>query len=119
MKIGAFSAISNIFVIFFLFTNSHAATFSDTTQTDTAQTQIIESDTSTTYTHVDVVVETEWGDPEKNDDVTAEVEFKDGKPVHIVFMGARHKKCEISLMEGMQVKIYDHKTGKLLKTYKG
>lgn len=119
MKISALSVVSIIFVFFFLFTNSHAATFSDTTQTDTTQPQIIESDTSITYTHVDVVVETEWGDPEKNEDVTAEVGFKDGKPDHVIFMGARHKKCEISLMEGMQVKIYNHKTGKLLKTYKG
>ena len=118
MKLSAFSFLLTVF-IFFYCNRVEAATFSDTTQTDTTQTQIVQSDTSITYTHVDVVVETEWGDPEKNEDVTAEVGFIDGKPDHVVFMGARHKKCEISLMEGMTVKIYNHKTGKLLKTYKG
>jgi type 1 fimbria pilin len=118
MKVSAFSFLLTVF-IFFCCNRAEAATFSDTTQTDTAQTQIIQSDTSTTYTHVDVVVETEWGGPEKNEDVTAEVGFKDGKPDHVVMRGVRYKQCEITLMEGMTVKIYNHKTGKLLKTYKG
>lgn len=118
MKLSAFSFLLTVFILFCC-NRGAAATFSDTTQTDTTQTQIIQSDTSITYTHVDVVVETEWGDPEKNEDVTAEVGFKDGKPDHVVIMGARHKKCEVTLMEGMTVKIYNRKTGKLLKTYKG
>jgi hypothetical protein len=118
MKLTAFSFFLTVFILFCC-NRADAATFSDTTQIDTTGTQIIQSDTSTTYTHVDVIVETEWGDPEKNEDVTAEVGFKDGKPDHVVMMGARHKKCEVTLMEGMKVKIYDRKTGKLLKTYKG
>lgn len=118
MKLTAFSFFLTVFILFCC-NHAEAATFSDTTQTDTTQTQIVQSDTSTIYTHVDVVVETEWGEPERNDNVTAEVGFKDGKPDHVVIMGARHKQCEISLMEGMKVKIYDHKSGKLLKTYKG
>lgn len=118
MKLTAFSFFLTVFILFCC-NRAGAASQTDTTQTDTTRTQIIQSDSSTTYTHVDVVVETEWGNPEKNENVTAEVVFKNGKADYVAMTGKRYKKCEITLMEGMKVKIYERKTGKLLKTYKG
>ena len=119
MKTCAFSAVSIILAVFFLITTSHAATFSDTTQVDTSKQQIIESDTSITYTKVDVLVQSDWGDPEKTEDAIADIILENGTPAKVIIRGVQHKTCEVTLMAGLTVKIYDHKTGKLLRTIKG
>jgi archaellum component FlaG (FlaF/FlaG flagellin family) len=119
MKMSAFLLLFIIFIITLFIATSSAETLSDTTRIDTSKQQIIESDTSIIYTKVDVLVQSDWGDPEKTEDVMAEIIMKDGKPVKVIFKGVRHKTCEVTLMAGLTVKIYDHKAGKLLKTVKG
>lgn len=118
MKLSAFLLLF-VLVLMVFFNVIAFAAVSDTTQTDTTQTQVIESDTTIVFTHVDVVVETEWGEPEKNENTTAELILKDGKAEKLIFMGEQHKKCEVTVMEGLTIKIYNRKTGKLIKTIKG
>ncbi len=90
--------------------------FSAPPQEDTTKTTVIETDSVVTYHHVDVLVEAEWGEPEKNEDVTAEVIMKNKEAEKIILSGGDYKTCEVSLIEGIVVKIYNHKTGKLIKT---
>lgn len=97
---------------------ARAGAISDTTATDTTETQVVESDTNVVYTNVDVLVESDWSKPERTDRVAVEILFKNKKPDKVLMRGAGYKMCEITLMEGMTVKIYNHKTGKLVKTYK-
>ena len=95
-----------IFLIVF-FNSSAGANFQqDTTKADSAD-----------YTHADVVVTTEWSGTEKNTDVSVYIEYKDNKP-SVLLMIKEHQRCEIILISGVSAKIYDHKTGKLLKTFK-
>jgi hypothetical protein len=87
-------------------TSVHAYFAQDTTKADSAD-----------YTHADVVVTTEWSGTEKNSDVSVYIEYKDKKPSTLLMI-KEHKRCEIILMPGVTAKIYDNKTGKLLKTFK-
>ncbi|MCK6622704.1 MAG: hypothetical protein HUU32_18660 [Calditrichaceae bacterium] len=97
---------------------ARAGVLSDTTRADTTETQVVESDTNVVYTNVDVVVESDWSKPERTERVSVEILFKNKKPDKVLMKGAGYKMCEITLMEGMTVKIINHKTGKLIKTYK-
>lgn len=102
----------------FAVASAHAGVLSDTTRVDTTETRVVESDTNAVYTNVDVVVESDWSKPERTERVSVEILFKNKKPDKVLMKGAGYKLCEITLMEGMAVKIYNHKTGKLIKTYK-
>ena len=106
------------FVLIFLagfFTAVNAGVRSDTSETVTAVADTVEQ--APDFTGVDVVVETEWSDPEKNENVDVFVDLK-GKHPHIVMQEVDHKLCEVRILKGVVIKIYDHKTGKLMKTYK-
>jgi hypothetical protein len=97
-------------------TSQSNATKPDTTETvtsiaDTAKEEVPD------FTGVDVVVETEWSDPEKNANVDVFVNLKDKHP-HILIREVDHKLCEIRILKGVVIKIFDHSTGKLLKTYR-
>jgi hypothetical protein len=97
-------------------TSQSNATKPDTTETvtsiaDTAKEEVPD------FTGVDVVVETEWSDPEKNENVDVFVNLKDKHP-NIVMREVTHKLCEVRILKGVVIKISDHSTGKLLKTFK-
>ena len=68
------------------------------------------------FDNVDVVVETEWGTSEKTEGVDVLVLFNNEKPTGLVLAKKRVKLSEVMLVEGVVVKLYDHDTGKLLKT---
>lgn len=106
------------FVLIFLigfFAAANAGVRSDTSETVTAVADTVE-EVHPDFTGVDVVVETEWSEPEKNVNVDVFVSLKDKHP-HIVMKEVDHKLCEVRILKGVVIKIYDHKTGKLLKTY--
>lgn len=92
----------------------------DTTQTDTTKADTAKIDTpkekAPDFTNVDVVVETEWGTSDKTEDVNVFVYLNAEHP-HLALSENKHKKCELRIMKGIVIKIYDRKTGKLLKTY--
>lgn len=69
------------------------------------------------YKGVNVVVETEWSDPEKINKVDVYVEYEKNQPNKLLLQG-ENRKCEIILISGMDVKIIDPASGKLLKIFK-
>ena len=78
---------------------------------------VLFADEDIEYTNVNVVMETEWGEPEEviNVDVVV-LSLTDGTK-QIVLFRKFNKIMEISIIEGVKVKILDTDTGKLLKTY--
>ena len=64
---------------------------------------------------VDVVVETAWGTTDKIESVDVLVLFKNQKPTGLVMARDRQKISEVTLVEGVVVKLLDHQTGKVLK----
>jgi len=114
----------HLFIIMLLmaqFPYTSANCQNDKTKLDTSETVTAIADTVNEerpdFTNVDVLVETEWSDPEKNVNVDVFVNLKDKYP-HIVMREMDHKLCEVRILKGVVIKILDHKTGKLLKTYK-
>jgi hypothetical protein len=87
----------------------------DTTKTDTAKIDTIK-EKAPDFTNVDVVVETEWGTSEKTENVNVFVYLEAEHP-HITMSENKHKQCELRIIKGITIKIYDRKTGKLLKSY--
>jgi hypothetical protein len=83
----------------------------DTTQADSL------SKVKPDFENVNVLVETEWGTTDKRDAVDVYVKMKGKKPVEIEMMKDAHEKCSITLMPGVIVKIFDPKSGRLLKKY--
>jgi len=71
-----------------------------------------------TYTHVDVILETDWSAPEKNEDVNVFIKKENNIPVSIIILREEHDDCEILIIPGAVIKIIDHNTGKLLKTFR-
>ena len=70
------------------------------------------------YEHVDVVIDYGWGDPERLNDVHAEAILIYKKATKVVVEMPGHKgQLTVALIHGVKVRIYDHRTGKLLKTY--
>ena len=69
------------------------------------------------YTNVNVVMETEWSDPEEvaNVDVVV-LSLTDGTK-QVVLFRKFNKIMEITIIDGVKVKVHDADTGKLLKTY--
>ena len=67
---------------------------------------------------VDVVIETDWGTSEKTESVDVLVVNVNDEPVQLILAKKKKKISEISIMEGVVIKIFDHDTGELLKTYR-
>ncbi|HQU73316.1 MAG TPA: hypothetical protein PKV71_11400 [Calditrichia bacterium] len=74
--------------------------------------------TIVSYDHVDVVIDYGWGDPERISNVHAEVILLFKKATKVVIdMPLDQGKYTIALIHGVKVHLYDHSTGKLIKTY--
>jgi len=71
------------------------------------------------FTNVDVVVECEWSpEPIKSESVNVVEITKNEKPVSLILMKGLKKESELSIIKGVTIKVFDHDSGKLLKTYK-
>ncbi len=70
------------------------------------------------FENVDVVIETDWGTSEKTESVDVLVVNVNDEPVQIILAKKKKKVSEISIMEGVVIKIYNHDTGELLHTYR-
>lgn len=106
--------LSILTIVFLLFIT--ALTFaqsSDTTQNDN------EKKSKHQFKNVDVEIIYAWGEKEKSEDVDADVNYKQKKPESITIYTGAHKSCDIFIRGGVVIKIYDHKTRKLLKTFRG
>lgn len=97
------------------FSYTSAYSQSDTTIADTTKIDTINGK-APAFTNVDVVVETEWGTSEKTENVKVYV-FLEAKYPHLIMTENKHKQCELRIVKGITIKIYDRKTGKKLKTY--
>ncbi len=111
MKLFALTFIS--LIALFSYTNANSQT--DTTKADTAKIDTVKGK-APAFTNADVMVETEWGTSEKTENVKVFV-FLEAKHPHLILMENKHKQCELRIVKGITIKIYDRKTGKLLKTY--
>jgi len=69
------------------------------------------------YTDVNVVMETEWTDPEQVNNVDVVVLALSDGTKQIVLFRKYEKIMEISVIDGVKVKIFDSDNGKLLKTF--
>jgi hypothetical protein len=78
---------------------------------------ILFADEDLEYTNVNVIMETEWSEPEEviNVDVIV-LQMTDGTK-QIVLFRKFNKIMEITVLDGVKVKVIDADTGKLLKTY--
>ena len=70
------------------------------------------------YTDVNVTVNTEWGSSDNFEGVNVYVVMKNGKTDELIMSKEAHQECCIKLISGVEVKIFDPKTGKVLKRYK-
>lgn len=106
-----------VMIIFSIFLSSDkavsASTYANSIDTDTTKTN------KTEYRNVDVQVKTDWGWLEKFEDVNAELKNKNRKPCKIIIMKKEdeRKQCEIQILEGVNIGIFDHDSGKLLMNY--
>jgi len=71
-----------------------------------------------TYKNVDVVIETDWAEPDKSENVDVIIKSGDKKTTGLIIIYRDFQRCEITLIPGIVVRIYAHKTGKLIKTLK-
>ncbi|RMG20667.1 MAG: hypothetical protein D6732_28495 [Methanobacteriota archaeon] len=78
-----------------------------------------EKKASPQYKNVDVEVVYPWGEKEAQTNVDAQVTYKNKKPHCIIIYKGVRKDCDIFIRGGVVVKIYDHQSRKLLKTFKG
>jgi len=69
------------------------------------------------YENVDVVIETAWGTTEKTESVDVLVVNVNDEPAQLILARKKQKLSEISLMDGVVIKIYNHDNGELIKTY--
>jgi hypothetical protein len=69
------------------------------------------------FENVDVVIETAWGTTEKTESVDVLVVNVNDEPAQLILARKKQKLSEISLMDGVVIKIYNHDTGELIKTY--
>jgi len=70
------------------------------------------------FKSVDVVIETEWNTTEKTENVNV-VEIKDkDKTFGITLVKEFRPVSEVTLIKGIEIKIFDHESGKLLHSYK-
>ena len=75
------------------------------------------SDEDLEYTNVNVRLETEWADPEEVQNVDVVVLALSDGSKQIVLFRKYEKIMEITVIDGVKVKIFDADNGKLLKTY--
>jgi hypothetical protein len=68
------------------------------------------------FVGADVVILSDWGEPDTTLNANVFVNLKDEYP-HITMKQGKGRQCEVRIMKGITIKILDHKTGKLLKTY--
>jgi hypothetical protein len=111
MKMQLFIII--LLMALFSYTNAYDQTEkikTDSTEIDTVKGKIPE------FNNVDVVTETEWGASERIENATVFI-FLEAKHPHLLIKENKHKRCELRIVKGLTIKIYDHKSGKLLKTY--
>jgi len=109
----------NLFILICLIAvaaQSYGQTVSDTTKAvtvteDTAK--IVQPD----FVGAEVVVVSDWGEPDTTFNANVFVNLNDKHP-HITMKQGKGRQCEVRIMKGITIKILDHKTGKLLKTYK-
>lgn len=69
-----------------------------------------------TYTNVDVEIKYDWNGAEYFKDVNVWDKTQNEKP-HLVISHKDRGCCEILILEGVRVTIYDHNTGKTLNVY--
>jgi hypothetical protein len=69
------------------------------------------------YENVDVVMEMAWSDAIKTVGVNVVVISHNEEPVQLVLMKKKQKVCEITLMDGVVVKVYNHESGELVATF--
>ncbi len=69
------------------------------------------------FKNVNVVVEYEWKDSETLEKVDVYLHL-DAKEPNVELIASEFRKCEISIIDGIVLKIFDSQTGKLLKTIK-
>jgi len=111
MKLQTFALISLI-VLFSYSTNGQT----DTTKVYSTQIDTVK-EVSPDFIGVDVIVESEWGEPDTTLNANVFAYLEDKHP-HITMKQGKGRQCEVRIMKGITIKILDHKTGKLLKTYK-
>lgn len=94
---------------------ANAQAVSDTTKAITVTedtVKIVKPD----FTGADVIVTSDWGEPDTTLNADVFVNLKDQHP-HITMKRGKGRQCEVRIMKGITIKILEHKTGKLLKTY--
>jgi len=69
------------------------------------------------YTNVNVVLETEWMEPEEVNNVDVVILALSDGSKQIVLFRKYEKIMEITVIEGVKVKIFDADNGKLLRTF--
>ena len=72
----------------------------------------------TDYKNVDVFIECDWGENDTMEQVSVMDKSGDKKP-RLIIIGQDWTRQELYLIEGIVVRIFDHKNHKLLKTYIG
>jgi len=70
-----------------------------------------------TYENVDVVLELAWSDADTTVAVNVIVVKLNEEPVQIVLLRKKTKLNEITLIDGVVVKVYNHENGQLLATF--
>jgi hypothetical protein len=69
------------------------------------------------YENVDVVMELAWSDAVTTEAVDIIVITHNEEPVQVVLLRKKKKLTEITLMDGVVVKVYNHENGELLATF--
>lgn len=112
---GKLSCLFNLSVVIFLVsmvTDLIAALPPDSIKT----TQPV-IDTTLVYPNVDVTIETDWGDPEKIEKVNLEINYVNDQPVSLHYHDELNEKIDIRIIGGMKIRIVDHDTRVLIKTF--
>jgi hypothetical protein len=78
---------------------------------------LVSADGDLEYTNVNVVLETEWMEPEEVNNVDVVVLALSDGSKQIVLFRKYEKIMEITVIDGVKVKIFDADNGKLLKTF--
>ena len=71
---------------------------------------------SPTFSDVDVLIKCKWSGNERFEEVDVVDNTKSITP-HLVILEGEHRRAEIRIIKGVEVLIFNHRSGKLLKTY--
>ena len=92
----------------------------------------VPSDTTIAYINVDVVVHFDWTDPESYKAVNLMVLYEGTTPKKFSiievdrgyigntgrsFVSGKRQLCEYDLSKGMRIEVYEHESGRLIKTF--